>query len=221
MDLAERAQTYAALGDERRLAIVDHLGMGDRTVAELGEMSGMRGNLLAHHLDVLESAGLIARHVSEGDQRRRYVSLRWEQLPASPPLAQLPENILFVCTHNSARSQFAAALWEQATGRPAESAGSEPAKTVNPKAVRIAGEFGIDLSSAEPRGYDSLSGTLDLVVSVCDRAREFGVPAAREQVHWSVPDPVARGTIAAFRDSFRQIARRVDHLTARVSIYGA
>ncbi len=218
MDVMSRAEAHAALGDERRLAIVDHLSLGDRTVAELAGISGLRGNLLAHHLDVLETAGLIARHVSEGDQRRRYVSLRWEYLPTGPDTVSPPENVVFVCTHNSARSQFAAALWKQTTGHRAESAGNDPADRVNPTAVRVAGEYGIDLSTATPRGYDSLSSTPDLVISVCDRARESGVPDAREVAHWSVPDPVAKGTTAAFRDSFGQIARRITHLTGGESI---
>lgn len=194
--------------------MVDQLGVGDRTVAELGEISGMSGNLLAHHLDVLQTAEVIERRVSEGDHRRKYVSLRWDRLPpglqASGPIV---EDVVFVCTHNSARSQFAAALWERATGRRADSAGNMPASRVNPKAVRVAGEFGIDLSSAEPRGYDQLPGDPDLIVSVCDRAREAGVPAGRRLVHWSVPDPVERGTLGAFRNAFSEIAQRMDHLT--------
>ena len=51
--------------------------------AELSDLVGMRGNLLAHHLDVLEDAGLIEGRPSEGDHRRRYVSLRWEGLASA------------------------------------------------------------------------------------------------------------------------------------------
>lgn len=212
MDLANRAEAHAALGDQRRLVIVDHLSLGDRTVGELAEVSGMGGNLLAHHLDVLESAGLIERRVSEGDHRRRYVALKWGRLPAGPgtplPLAE----VLFVCTRNSARSQFAAALWERMTGRSAASAGSDPAPKVDPRAVRVAREHDIDLSSARPRGYDDLDGEPDFVISVCDRALEAGVPTSQGHAHWSVPDPVTRGTIDAFRSAFDEIAIRMEHL---------
>jgi protein-tyrosine-phosphatase/DNA-binding transcriptional ArsR family regulator len=213
MDLASRAGAHAALGDERRLRIVDHLALGDQTVAGLAEVSGMRGNLLAHHLDVLESAGLIERLVSEGDHRRRYVSLCWERLPSSlhHPMPDV-RRVAFVCTHNSARSQFAAALWEEKTGRDSASAGSHPAGRVHPTAIRIAAEFGVDISTARPSGYDSLPENPDLMVSVCDRAFESGVPAARTQVHWSVPDPVVTGTLKSFRSAFTEIASRVDHL---------
>jgi protein-tyrosine-phosphatase/DNA-binding transcriptional ArsR family regulator len=213
MTLEERASAHAALGDDRRLSIVDRLTLGDLTVAELAAVTGMKGNLLAHHLDVLEHAGLIERRVSEGDHRRRYVSLRWDRLPdRSVPTAPGQDRVVFVCTHNSARSQFAAALWAQRTGGIASSAGSNPSEVVHPKAVLVADEYGIDLSGSTPAGYDRLPGALGLVVSVCDRARESGVPDAEDHLHWSVRDPVPVGTVTAFRDSFAEIAVRVDNL---------
>jgi ArsR family transcriptional regulator, arsenate/arsenite/antimonite-responsive transcriptional repressor / arsenate reductase (thioredoxin) len=213
MDLEERASAYAALGDGRRLGIVDRLTLGDLTVAELAAVAGMKGNLLAHHLDVLEDARLIERRVSEGDQRRRYVALRWDRLPerSVPALPDVGQAV-FVCTHNSARSQFAAALWEARTGSPASSAGSDPSAVVHPKAVRVADEYGIDLSGETPGGYDRLPSGLGLVVSVCDRARESGVPDGNSYLHWSVRDPVPVGTVKAFRDAFAEIAVRVENL---------
>ncbi|HEX6285845.1 MAG TPA: ArsR family transcriptional regulator, partial [Acidimicrobiia bacterium] len=57
-------------------------------------------------------------------------------------------------------------------------------------------------------------GELDVVVSVCDRAHEAGVPRAGKTLHWSVPDPVPMGTVAAFRSSFDDIARRIERLSA-------
>ena len=213
MNLDERAAAHAALGDGRRLHIVDRLSLGDVTVAELAADTGMKGNLLAHHLDVLEDAGLIERRVSEGDQRRRYVSLRWDRLPTASPLPIPDEgHVVFVCTHNSARSQFAAALWNQRTGSPTSSAGSHPSDAVHPKAVLVAGEYGIDLSAVTPGGYDRLPDGLGLVVSVCDRARETGVPDGSAHLHWSVRDPVPVGTVTAFRDSFAEIAGRIENL---------
>jgi len=213
MSLLERADAHAALGDPRRLLIADSLALGDHTVAELAELSGMRGNLLAHHLDVLESAGLIARRVSEGDRRHKYITLCFNRLPSilQHPSA-LTGDILFVCTHNSARSQFAAALWTERTGDRAQSAGSHPSPVVHPKAVEVAAEHGIDISAARPAGYDQLSESPSWVVTVCDRAREAGVPAGSHFLHWSVPDPVASGSLRAFRRAFAEIAERVDHL---------
>lgn len=217
MTLESRAAAHAALGDTRRLAIVDHLSWSDRTVAELADVSGMKGNLLAHHLDVLESGGLIERRVSEGDHRKRYVTLRWDRLPAGlhHPVTGL-RSVAFVCTHNSARSQFAAALWKQTTGMDASSAGSQPATNVHPKAVRVASEFAVDISDSQPVGYEALPESPDVVVSVCDRAFEAGIPPGRAHVHWSVPDPVPAGTLGSFRSAFAEIARRVGHLADQI-----
>lgn len=217
MNLDERADAHAALGDVRRLLIADHLAFGDHTVAELTELSGMRGNLLAHHLDVLESAGLIERRVSEGDHRRKYISLRRDRLPTGvhSPVAGISGDVVFVCTRNSARSQFAAALWQEMTGEPAGSAGREPSPVVHPKAVEIAAEFGLDISEATPAGYERITTPPSLVVSVCDLAREGGLPEAREHLHWSVRDPVPEGTVRAFRTAFNEIADRIGHLAAQ------
>ncbi|MGI8517491.1 MAG: ArsR family transcriptional regulator [Acidimicrobiia bacterium] len=213
MDRVERARRHAALGDGRRLFIVDQLAGGDLAVADLADVVGLRGNLLAHHLDVLEDAGLIERRQSEGDQRRRYVSLRWEELPVpvSPPMS-LVGRVAFVCTHNSARSQFAAALWQQLTGTPTSSAGREPAARVHPKAIRVASEFDVDISRAKPSAYESLPADLDVLISVCDRAYEGDLPDARQRLHWSIPDPIRVGTLGAFRSAFGDLARRIGHV---------
>ncbi len=81
----------------------------------------------------------------------------------------------------------------------------------------MAAEFGVDLSHATTGGYDRLPSQPDLIVTVCDRARESGLPAADAHLHWSVPDPAAVGTVEAFRRAFREISRRIGHLSARVA----
>ncbi len=217
MNLSERAQVYAALGDRCRLAMVDALQFSDRTFIELADLVELPGNAAAHHLAVLEAAGLIERRVSDGDHRRRYISLRHGRLAglAAVPLLR-PSVILFICTHNSARSQFAAALWRARTGGAAESAGTDPATRVHPLAVQAAGAFGLHLAGAVPRGYDAVSVQPDLVVSVCDRAREAGLPFAAPSLHWSVPDPVAAGTADAFNLAFADLSQRLDRLAAAV-----
>ena len=217
MNVTDRARLHAALGDPHRLRIVDELLLGDRTFQELAALADLPGNAAAHHLAVLDSAGLIDRRRSEGDGRRRYVALHRDRLEGLVPSPSLdPRAILFVCTHNSARSQFAAALWRERTGGTADSAGTEPAGRVHPKAVRAAAEFGLDIATATPKGYDAVTAEPDLVVSVCDRAREAGVPFSARQLHWSVPDPVRLGTQAAFRSAFADISERIDQL-AKVS----
>ncbi|MEX0946913.1 MAG: helix-turn-helix domain-containing protein [Acidimicrobiia bacterium] len=213
MESEQRARVHAALGDPERLRIVDDLTLTDRSVNELGDLVHMPGNLLAHHLEVLENAGLIRRHMSEGDHRRRYVSLQRDMMAMLIARDSRPvQSVLFVCTHNSARSQFAAALWRRRSGGPARSAGTQPARTVHPLAIKVAAEFGIDLSRAKPKGYDSIGPAPALVVSVCDRAREAGLPPAGSHLHWSVPDPLAKSTLSAFRAAFTEITERVEVL---------
>ncbi len=214
---ARRAAIHRALGDERRLAVVDALRLSDRTPGELAELTGLGSNLVAFHLGVLEEVGLIERTASEGDARRRYVRLRvatLAELGAAPGL--VADEVLFICTQNAARSQLAAALWERATGRPAGSAGQQPAPAVHPLAVATAARHGIDLSAARPQGYDAVVTAPDLVVSVCDRAREAGPPFAAPTLHWSVPDPIAGGP-EEFEAAYRELAVRIDLLASSVT----
>ncbi len=75
MSIERRAAVHAALGEPVRFAIVDQLGPGDASPGELAEAVGLASNLLAHHLKVLEGAGVIRRVRSEGDRRRSYVQL--------------------------------------------------------------------------------------------------------------------------------------------------
>src|ERR1700704_4976533 len=86
-DLARRAAVHAALADPARLAIADTLLAGDASPSELAGMLAMPSNLLAHHLHVLEQAGVITRRRSEGDRRRTYLRLRPGALDslAAPP----------------------------------------------------------------------------------------------------------------------------------------
>lgn len=203
------------MGDESRLVMVDALAAGDLSVQELGTLARLPGNLLAHHLGVLEEAGLIERRVSEGDRRRRYVTLRRGVFADLLPHGVVGAGrVLFVCSHNSARSQYAAGRWGQRTGLPAESAGLDPADRVNPTAVRLAAEVGVDLSAAVPRGYGDVDSPVDLVVSVCDRAREAELPYSGRHVHWSIPDPVRGGGVGAFRAAFAEIDARIEDLAA-------
>jgi protein-tyrosine-phosphatase len=72
----------------------------------------------------------------------------------------------------------------------------------------------VELAGATPKGYEEVTPAPDLVVSVCDKAREAGVPFSAETLHWSVPDPVADGRPAAFGAAFAEISARVERLAA-------
>ena len=209
-DLARQAQLHAALGEPARLAIVDELSRSDRSPKELGERFGIPGNLLAHHLDVLEGVGLIERFVSAGDRRRRYVRLVHDPIHRlRVATRRLSGRALFVCTHNSARSQLAAALWRRETGAAATSAGTHPTDAVHPGALAAASRAGLDLAGSAPRLLDGTDDA-DLVVTVCDRAHEELADA--DHLHWSVPDPVPVGTPAAFDAALADLDHRITSL---------
>src|SRR4029453_5253322 len=150
--IERRAALHAALGEPVRLAIVEDLATSDRAPMDLAARHGLPGNLLAHHLDVLERVGLIERHVSAGDRRPRYIR------PRHPGVAGVggvrrprTGRALFICPHNSARSQLASALWRERTGEPADSAGTHPASQVHPGAVAAARRAGMHIPGAGPR----------------------------------------------------------------------
>jgi protein-tyrosine-phosphatase/DNA-binding transcriptional ArsR family regulator len=205
-----RAAAHAALSDVGRLRVIDALEVGDASPRDLGAALGMSSNLLAHHLKVLEAAGLVRRLPSESDGRRTYVrlvpgalaTLGW--FPTSP----LPTGrVVFVCSGNSARSQLAAAVWATRTGRPVSSAGTRPAARIHPGAVRVARRHGLALLADRPASTaDVLTGD-DVIITVCDSAdREV----AAGHTHWSVPDPVPVGTAAAFERTLADLTSRID-----------
>lgn len=188
--------------------MVDDLAVSDRSPSELADHFELPTNLLAHHLDVLERAGVIERFRSTGDQRRRYVRL----VPASlhdlvSPSLPTPERVVFVCTHNSARSQLAAALWQQLVGPTASSAGTQPAERVHPDAVTAGRRHGLDLSGAVPHPLDDADRRA-MIITVCDRAHEQLVPSL-DNWHWSIPDPVDVGTDDAFDRTVAQLDYRI------------
>src|SRR6056297_2372919 len=96
--LRRRAEVHDALGEPVRLGIVEDLAASDRSPGELARRHGLSASLLAHHLDTLERVGLIARRVSTGDARRRYVTLDPRGLDALvTTTAAVSEPVLFVC----------------------------------------------------------------------------------------------------------------------------
>ena len=215
-DLERRVRVHAALADPHRLRIVDELALSDRAPGELAASLGIATNLLAHHVGVLEAAGLLTRLSSDGDGRRRYLHLADPDVPVHVR-TMAAERIVFVCTRNTARSQLAAAIWRAASDVPTESAGTDPADDVHPSAVDAAARAGLNLSGATPRPFDDVEPGPALVVTVCDRAHEhlleLGSPAA---LHWSIPDPVRAPSDQAFDATVEALRSRVDTLRARV-----
>ena len=126
--------------------------------------------------------------------------------------------VLFLCTHNSARSQMAEGILRHLGGDRVEvqSAGTV-ATRVHPLAIAAMAEKDIDISGQRSKHMDELAGqAFDYVVTVCDNARESCplFPGAPEQIHWSLADPSAvEGDEATKAHAFRMAA---DELMTRI-----
>jgi len=135
------------------------------------------------------------------------------------------ERVLFLCTHNSARSQMAEGFLRRLAGDrfEAQSAGTEET-TVNPFAIRVMAERGIDISKHRSKVYEGLMDKpWDYLITVCDDANERCpfIPGVEKRLHWSFEDP-SRATgseaerLAVFRRVRDQIeARLAEWLAAR------
>ena len=121
-----RARALAALGDPTRLGAMDLLAVQDLSPDALSAALEVPGNLLAHHLKVLEIAGLVRRVQSKNDRRRTYVHAVEDGMAGLLPEPGFLETsrVLFVCTHNSARSVLAEALWREASDVPSAACAS-------------------------------------------------------------------------------------------------
>ena len=128
-------------------------------------------------------------------------------------------SVLFLCTGNSCRSQMAEGWLRHLGGDrfDALSAGTEP-QGLNPLAVRVMAEAGVDISSQASKSVDSLLGSdLDLLITVCGGAREscpMFPGKVGERRHWPLADPAAAsGTegevLAVFRRVRDEIRDRV------------
>jgi arsenate reductase len=133
-------------------------------------------------------------------------------------MPETPIRVLFVCTHNSARSQIAEALLQRDGGADFDvaSAGTE-ATRVNPYAVRVLAEIGIDWSGARSKAIaEFLDQPFDYVVTVCDRAQASCpvFPGSGTKVHWGLVDPSeVEGTdlekMTAFRRTRTDVSDRL------------
>jgi arsenate reductase len=138
------------------------------------------------------------------------------------------KNVLFVCIHNSARSQMAEAFLNQICGDTfaAHSAGLEPGK-LNPFAVEAMREMGVDISGNRTKSVSDMvkSGKLFAhVITVCDEAgaeRCPIFPGVTKRLHWSFPDPSQfRGTpgdkLAKTREVRDAIKAKIERWCAEV-----
>lgn len=135
--------------------------------------------------------------------------------------ANQPTRVLFVCTHNSARSQMAEGMVRAWSGDRFEafSAGTE-ASHVRPEAIEVMHEIGIDISRHTSKSIEPFIGeAFSWVITVCDAAKEACpvIPGAAQQAHWSIDDPSSvEGSEEERLEAFRQ-AR--DVIRDRVHIF--
>lgn len=229
------------LAHELRWQLISALVESDRRVQELVERLQRPQNLISYHLRLLRNQALVAERRSSADSRDVYYSLNLSRLQTlflesgqalHPALGQSvtapqvaegmgdPVRVLFLCTHNSARSQLAEAIL-RANGRGRAivfSAGTEPSQ-VHPLVVRAAAAMNLDLSQHRSKHVDEFAGqTFDYVITVCDRAREICplFPGQPQQIHWSFPDPAAvtgseTQQLQAFLQTARELATRISY----------
>jgi arsenate reductase (thioredoxin) len=136
------------------------------------------------------------------------------------PATEKKLRVLFLCTGNSARSQIAEKLLNRKSGGRfvAESAGSQPAREVNPHAIEALERHGYFWTGGHPKHVDGLvNREWDFVITVCDRAKESCpiFPGQPVIAHWGMPDPAAvQGPDSekrrAFDDTLLIISRRLD-----------
>jgi arsenate reductase (thioredoxin) len=121
-----------------------------------------------------------------------------------------PRRMLFLCIHNSCRSQMAEGLMRAAAGDRVEaaSAGLEAA-SVHPLAIRVMAELGVDISRQRSKTLAEFEGQpFDTVVTTCDEAQEACPrwPGKARMLHWGFPDPAAaQGTEEERLDVFRSV----------------
>jgi arsenate reductase len=136
----------------------------------------------------------------------------------------MKKKVLFICTHNSARSPMAEGYMRARYGDEYEvfSAGTEPSK-INPVAIAVMKEIGVDISGQRSKPLSDFTGQdIDLAVTVCDSASAACpfFPWAKKTVHAEFPDPAAQhGTremqLVMFRDVRDRIAHWIDRLVGR------
>lgn len=232
----EIARFFRLLADETRVRIVRLLSVTDLRAHEIGAAVQAPPNAVSYHLKQLRALGLLRERRSAADARDVYYHLALDRLTqlyaaggdtlypglsaatdadahdhAQPAEANnSPLRVLFLCTHNSARSQLAEAIMRAMGGDQVEafSAGSEPSE-VAPEAIAVLRELGIDSSRLVAKSLTMFVGQqFEYIITVCDRVRDVCpvFPGDPEQIHWSFADPAVIEDSALRLQAFREVA---------------
>lgn len=256
MDNDLDAEALTALGHPGRLAVFRLLARraphGVRP-SELAEALDLQPNTLSVYVKTLTRAGLLStwrqgRSVYYGIDLTRTGALvdflvndccRGRPELCEPLAARSLQrvasdrtggvrNVLFVCSGNSARSQFAEAILNQGGGGRFRgySAGTKPNRRLNPEAVAVLAAHGHPIEGLKPKGIASFerSGApvMDFVVTVCDQAANEDcppLPGLPVTAHWGIPRPSAVGgkpddRAAAFAAAYDAIHERLERFVA-------
>lgn len=219
-----------------RWRLLKALAHSDYQVSELVDQLQAPMNLVSYHLKLMRDSGLLAARRSEADGREIYYSLALDHLhqmyveagaalhpslivPRSEGYSVTRRRVLFVCTHNSARSQMGEGLLRHLSHEQLEvhSAGTMPT-ALHPDAVNTMRQLGIDISQQQSRSLNEfIHQRFDFVITVCDKARETcpTFPGEAVHMHWGLPDPAAvkdpteRAEVFAW--TAQQLQQRIQH----------
>jgi protein-tyrosine-phosphatase len=226
------------VANELRWQIIQYLKHSDYKVSELIERTGAAANQLSYHLAQLRGLDIVKERRSSADSRTIYYSLNVERLQqlfhqagemlhpalsvesvpqAEPESLKGPVRVLFLCTHNSARSQMGEALIRHiGKGQIEAFSAGTTVTSVKPEAIETMRRRGIDISHQKSEHLsDYLDMTFEYVITVCDEAREVCpvFPNGKRQLHWSFADPSSVEDPAERMAAFEQVARE---LTTRI-----
>jgi ArsR family transcriptional regulator, arsenate/arsenite/antimonite-responsive transcriptional repressor / arsenate reductase (thioredoxin) len=225
-------------GHDVRWRLIQSLARTDQRVNELVDVVRLPQNLVSYHLRLLKEGDLVSERRSSADGRDVYYHLeldrfiqaladssvsvhssiaRLSRLPRGRP----PTCVLFICTGNSARSQIAEAMLRAESGSQIDVRSAGPSPTaVHPVALAVLKGRGIPVAGLRSKGLDEVrGGNFDIVVTLCDKAREACDPEefGAEVIHWSLPDPAevkdhGAKQRRAFEATADEIAVRIHHL---------
>jgi protein-tyrosine-phosphatase/DNA-binding transcriptional ArsR family regulator len=257
MELTDAVQILAALAQESRLAAMRLLiaeGPGGLPAGELSDRLAMPASTTSFHLSALERAGLV-QSTRQGRQiiyAARFAALRellaflteaccggrpelcGDLARLLPPLPDEDQfmtpafNVLFLCTHNSARSIMAEAILQKIGGTRfrAYSAGSDPTAEPNPEVIAKLRALGFDTAGLRSKSWHEFTGPnaprIDFVITLCDTLNgqvcpDFGDLAVTAA--WPLPDPakftgsaVERSTM--LNELYASLRRRLEIFTS-------
>ncbi len=232
MEAVQPPEFIKLLANDLRWGLLKALIVSDLKVNELVAQLQQPMNLISYHLKKMRAEALVTTRRSEADGRDIYYRLdlnRLRQMYLAAGMELHPaiganlravdfsrlqhQRILFVCTHNSARSQMAEGLLRHLSQGYLDviSAGSQPTE-VHPDAIRAMNAMGIDIRQQQSRPLSDVEGqSFDYVITVCDKAREIcpTFPGSAIPIHWSFPDPVAIQDDAERANVFEQTAHQL------------